>query len=220
MNPSIQSLSPSVPPIETSPHERWVSDSGVVYYKKCDNPVGPQEDPESYADIDKNLRVITLFLSKHGIQAIPYQGGKDSSKSELRADFNKLKKEEGIIRRKGLVVRCASTGEESVFTDKTYRMPWGKFDEYFERISVEQKTGKLAIFVSVKQGDVCKTLKDSNYESASAKIAYQKRVKDFEFFSLTFDLGEDSVSELRRVITYLAIAMGMAAKKENTDVVI
>jgi len=211
----LQNLSPSIPNIETSPHQRWISDSGTIYYRKTNDPVIYKEERDIYNSIDSDMIISHMILSKNGCPSIPYKNASSKTKNAIRAEFNTLKKEEGIIRKTGVRVKSSETGEYEVFIDSKYRMPWGKFEDYFMHMEKEQEVGKMAIFVPSDKTETLNILKENKYDSSYANIAFCRKVKDFDFFVLTIETTERSLLlvEWRLITEYLAMALGMKKEK-------
>jgi len=180
----MEDLSPSVPLVSTAPHERWISESGITYYRKVKEPQLLPLDGETFRSIPDKQKLLCWAMTNAGCPAVPYSVGSHLERSELKDRFNMLKKDEMAIRTKGTTLTNAQTGEKVDFKDRSYKLPWSKFDVFFERYEEAQREGSFSFFVPSNKVEECENLKANKYESPFAEIRHERSVGEFEQFSI------------------------------------
>ena len=192
----MEDLSPSIPLVATAPHERWISENGITYFRKVKSPTLLPIDNELFRTIPQKQRLLCWALTKAGCPVVPYSTGSHFDRAELKNLFNMLKKDEMAIRTGGTVLKNAQTGESVDFKDRSYKLPWSKFDVFFERYEEAQREGSLSFFVPSNKVEECENLKSNKYESPFAQVRHERTIGEFEQFSIEVKCPTSELNEV------------------------
>src|ERR1700740_84695 len=136
---------------ELIPHEQfhtgiWLqSEERPSWYyftkRKSTNKISNKKFDKS---LDKPLKEIVLFLHKQGIKTTPSCAGHTKTRAEFKKIYQELKKDEQLIKTKGLHLKNVETAKVYFCYDQNYELPWSK-DEFLKKIMTYQKHGVLGI---------------------------------------------------------------------------
>jgi len=179
----VSGLSPMIMHFDSWPFKKWRSESGGLYYSHSNEPGRCIHDDHAYSMIDTNLKILSYFLHANGLEVTPSCQGHFYTRTELRRAWDKIKKEESKIRRVGVVVIDSENGEERLFKNQRYELPWNDFKQYNEEEGEKLKQGFIGIIVPKKLEAIWKQLKENPFNSKNTKIS--------EVFS-SYQFGETS----------------------------
>ena len=122
-----------------SPNLNW-------YYFKEEKRVNQLPSDNTFIkSVDKALQPLTKFLHSNNIITTPSCSGHIYSEEYFNDVFDKLEKDSYIIKDKGLKVKNIETGEEFLFIDKNYKLPYTK-EEFINSAVEYTKKGVIGIY--------------------------------------------------------------------------
>lgn len=104
-------------------------------------------DVDFEGTVDPDLKRLVEFLHLRRIPTTPSCQGHFHPQDEFESVWKKLQKEQHTISGKGLVVSDVETGDNFLFKDEEYSLPWESFDEFYSDAGKNQQNGYIGFYV-------------------------------------------------------------------------
>lgn len=171
---TILNLTPSIPDFHSWPFTIAHSPNGLRYYGISDEAVFPVYGKAFWDAADRHLRALGVLLESRGCRFHPLLQGDFYDSSDLRTMWNNIKREERIIRSRGLEVRDIATGEQLLFKNTTYRAPWPGYVDFATDMGRMAQKGCAYVLIPEKLENRFGSWKEkkSNIENISVESLY------------------------------------------------
>lgn len=142
-------LSASVIPTAVYPAKKWymVGDDESWYYHGPREVVEVDLQVDFDQTVDPALQELVDFLHLRRIPTTPSCQGHFHPQEEFESVWSKLKAEAQQIRENGLKLIDVETGEEVLFKDPNYKLPWNSFQDFYQVAGTNQQKGYIGFYV-------------------------------------------------------------------------
>lgn len=143
-------LSADIVPIADMNDKRWfVSENHTNIYYHCDRLDVETEINDDIIDtVDPNLKNLVRFFHTRGIQTGASCQGHEETIFDVSERYIALQDDAEQIRNEGLVVTDLESGEEFIWQDSEYEIPFDSFDDAIEEFTHHSIKGALTIYLS------------------------------------------------------------------------
>lgn len=189
-------------------YNRLISTRNVIYFV----PNSPSFlTIEALNSVDKNLRVLALFLLDKKIKISNFQATSIFDKQDLENAYNAVKTEEKLIRNDSITLYDMQ-GNEVEYHDKAYRIRYPSFDAFC--IDYVKSLQEQFICFSISRKNNANVLKENS--TLFDKSLHVTEEIDFVTYTIKFDSSETAYSEAlwRR---YTEIVVKLLTKKAKDD---
>jgi len=143
------------------PHEMWDRFAWLLPHEKRKEPWyyaaatgeapverGLPTDPNFLRTVDPALRPLVSWLHQHGIPTGPSCAGHDIGTYGFEDIYAGLERDAEAIQTTGLLLRDPETGEDYIFQDRDYELPWASFEEFRQKADEHQPVGWLPFYTT------------------------------------------------------------------------
>jgi hypothetical protein len=175
--PIITGLSADLVPTPLYATRRWFFSSPLWYYHLPVAASGVAAAPAAcvihagdrfYELIDPGIRGLCRLINEAGLRTTPSCEGHFYPAVHFRKVWDELRREAARIARAGLPVRDSETGEEFLFRDRAYALPWPELDSFFAEAGAAQGAGFLGVVIPPehpRRDELSRRLTESPYRS-------------------------------------------------------
>lgn len=117
--------------------------AGWYYFVRRKNPC-KVTDKSFIESVDGPLRKLVQLLHQHHITTTPSCAGHHIGERNLEKIFDSLEKDKKEIRNGGLELKDVQTGKTFHYSDKNYKLPWGR-KTFIKKLSSYQHHGILGL---------------------------------------------------------------------------
>lgn len=143
------------------PHEMWDRFAWLLPHEQRQEPWyyaavlgeepsarGLPTDPNFLKTVDPALRSLVSWLHQHGIPTGPSCAGHKITTDVFEDIYAELERDAEVIQTTGLLLRDPETGEDYVFQDRDYELPWRSFKEFQQKANAHQPIGWLPFYTT------------------------------------------------------------------------
>jgi hypothetical protein len=143
-------LSADIVPIADMNDKRWfISENHSTIYYHCERlDVDTEIHPDIIKTVDPHLKNLVRFFHDRDIQTGASCQGHEETIFDVSERFMALEEDADKIRNEGLVVTDLESGEEFIWQDSDYEMPFDSFDEAIEEFTHHSIKGALTVYLT------------------------------------------------------------------------
>jgi len=159
--------------------------------------------------VDPSIRIFSHMLSTTKCKVHFFSGGKFYSQDELKELWNKIKREEKLIRGENGLQLTAFSGSTLIYKNPTYRTQWPSFEAFSVEYPKQSEKGWMIIDVPVFEANKIKERKDLFRVIKSSTPIKDASGLEFERLELVVDVGERYLheAEWRRITEILTLIL-------------
>jgi len=176
---------------------RLISRDGVSYFSSGEDVL---LDYSLVDTVDQSLRLLIYLLSKTDCKVRTFYSGFFYTKDSLKVLWNKIKREEKLIRKEGIIL-TRQDKTQVTYHDEDYRVFWPSYEAFSAEYNNEASIAWLSIEIPEKQSHHINAFKNqTRLFDPIVKIEHVK-INEYERFTFSFDIREEQshVSQWRRI---------------------
>ena len=166
----ITGLSAAIVPHRMWAVSRWFYANPIWYYHRLSAAHEICAGGKFYQLVDEELRELCRLLNEAGVRTTPSCQGHTYPKERFERIWEELKREEGPIRREGLVVKDCENDRPYVFREEGYRVPWESFEEFYREAGAHQNVGYLGVVLPPGLEGLERRMSEDGYETAGLRV--------------------------------------------------
>ena len=201
----IRGLRADLIPTHDWPLRQWFQ-GDCRYYHGPRRQLPPLGDPKFYRLLDPDLRPLCRLLIEAGLRTTPSCQGHFHPTHRFRRTWDQLHRERNAISGRGLVVRDAEAGQEYLFRDPAYRIPWPDFASFCAQSSADQNSGYLGILIPPDRRDILDPLRQisGRWHYLSLALDTRRQIFGMELFQIQVRTPDPATqSSIWRIATNL-----------------
>jgi hypothetical protein len=197
---------------EIVPHRQWAVSkwfyaNELWYYHRLGTDEEVVTGRKFYQLVDEDVRELCHVLHEAGLQTTPSCQGHFYDRSRFEKIWQELVRETVAIRGEGLSVKDSETQKSYLFREDNYRLPWDRFELFYDQASAQQGIGYLGIIVPPDRDDLLERVDVATFCDHKAELKYDailsKLLRGHVFNVFVRSGGPGEREELWRMVTNL-----------------
>jgi hypothetical protein len=170
----ISGLKADIVPHRQWPVSKWFYANELWYYHRLGTDEEILTGRKFYQLVDDDLRELCYVLIEAGLHTTPSCQGHFYNRQRFEKIWEELLREGQAIRGAGLKMTDSETQKEYLFAEADYRLPWERFEQFYDQAGAQQGIGYIGVIVPADREDLRERIEGVSYCDAKSEITYDR----------------------------------------------